>query len=304
MKTVMIGIPAYNESNTIVQLLKSIQSQKQKGFVIDKIVVVCDGSSDGTAEKVNEIMASDSRLHVIDDKKRLGKSARLNNLYRMNTSDILITFDADIALATPDSLEKMISYFNEKNISLVSGNGIPTKAENYIHHIINTWYNLWYFTRKDYNNGDTIHNIHGNMSALRKDFADKVTYPSGITSDQDFLYMSAKKMNVGFHFAKEATFYVSNPDNIGDFYMQASRFVDEKEKMKALFGAWIPELYYIPASYKIKKMLQYALSQPISAAVATFVYVWFAFLPHRHDALNEQGMWQAAKSTKKIIQQI
>ena len=301
MKTVTVGIPAYNEYNTIGELIKSIQEQKQIGYTIEKIIVICDGSSDGTPEEVKKLFGSNSKIKLIDDRKRLGKSARLNQIYRMNTSDILVTFDADILLCSTYSLYKMVSYFDNKNVGLVSGNGIPTKPSNYIHTIINTWYNLWYFIRKDYNRGDNIHNIHGNMSALRKDLAEEVVYPKGITSDQDFLYMTAKKLKMNFRFAKNATFYVNNPNNINDFYMQASRFADEKEKMVTLFGDWIQELYTIPTGYKLRKMLQYSLSKPISTSLATFIYLWFAILPHQHDTLNEYGMWQEAKSTKKII---
>ncbi len=54
--TISIGIPAFNEAVTIKRLLRSVLAQKEKGFVLREIIVLCDGSTDGTPFKWNLIL--------------------------------------------------------------------------------------------------------------------------------------------------------------------------------------------------------------------------------------------------------
>jgi glycosyltransferase involved in cell wall biosynthesis len=52
--TVTIGIPAYNEEKSISNLLDSIIEQTQKDYVLEKVIVACDGCTDKTSEVVSE----------------------------------------------------------------------------------------------------------------------------------------------------------------------------------------------------------------------------------------------------------
>ena len=49
---VTIGIPAYNEENNIIPLLTSLVNQKTSQVVVEKIIVMSDGSSDNTVGSV------------------------------------------------------------------------------------------------------------------------------------------------------------------------------------------------------------------------------------------------------------
>ena len=53
--TVTIGIPAYNEQENISCLLRSIIKQKAWSYRLQSVVVVCDGSTDGTLGKARII---------------------------------------------------------------------------------------------------------------------------------------------------------------------------------------------------------------------------------------------------------
>src|SRR5258708_3629060 len=97
--TVTIGIPAFNEEKNIVNLLKSIAKQKGNLFIIKKIIILCDNCTDKTADKAFEFAKNYKNIHIILDNERKGKVARLNQLYTLNKSDVLITFDADIVLS-------------------------------------------------------------------------------------------------------------------------------------------------------------------------------------------------------------
>src|SRR5947209_6505819 len=94
--TISVGIPAHNEESSIRNVLQSILDQQENNFVLKEVIVISDGSTDKTVEKAKAI--SDRRITIIDDKKRKGKSARLNQICTKCTGDILILCDADIII--------------------------------------------------------------------------------------------------------------------------------------------------------------------------------------------------------------
>mgnify|MGYP000995059476 CR=1 FL=1 len=111
-----IGITAFNEAKNIGNILRSIAEQNKKYYVLKALYVVNDGSTDETAKIVRREKATNSKIKFISDGKRLGKCMRLNQLYKMNASDVLITFDADIILKN-----KSVGRAQKQKLSIKAG---------------------------------------------------------------------------------------------------------------------------------------------------------------------------------------
>lgn len=80
-------IPAYNEADSIADVIEDIKKK------VDAVVVVDDGSSDGTSQKAKESGAIVLR-HILN--RGQGAALRTGMEYALkNGADILITFDAD-----------------------------------------------------------------------------------------------------------------------------------------------------------------------------------------------------------------
>jgi glycosyltransferase involved in cell wall biosynthesis len=87
---VSIVIPVYNECETILQLLAAVRA-----VPLDKeIVLVDDGSTDGTRDILAGVADSDTR--VIFHEKNRGKGAALRTGFRAVTGDLIIIQDADL----------------------------------------------------------------------------------------------------------------------------------------------------------------------------------------------------------------
>lgn len=84
-KTVII--PAYNEERTVANVLKVVKEVD----VLDRIIVVSDGSTDNTA-KIAESMGVD----VIILEKNIGKGGALKAGLDSCTSDVVLFLDADL----------------------------------------------------------------------------------------------------------------------------------------------------------------------------------------------------------------
>lgn len=93
-KTVTIGIPAYDEEANIKNLLKSLLVQKGQNFILERIIVISDGSSDNTIAEAGKV--KNNLIELINHKKNLGKIRIQNEILKKSKSDILIILDADV----------------------------------------------------------------------------------------------------------------------------------------------------------------------------------------------------------------
>jgi len=99
--TVTVAISAFNEGKNIDTFLKSVLSQKEKKFKLEAIWVYNDGSRDNTVDIIKSFITKSTKIKLFDDKKRLGKSARLNQIYQSLKSDFLVQSDADTIWSHP-----------------------------------------------------------------------------------------------------------------------------------------------------------------------------------------------------------
>ncbi len=294
--TVTIGIPAHNEEATIATLLNSIKTQVQTSFILEKVIVACDGCTDTTAQVAHAF----KNCQVIDDGRRLGQAGRLSEFYKLNTSDIFITFDADTQLANAYVLEELVKPFTDRQVGIVGGNPIPYKAQTFFEQIIVTWLRVWYETRKNLFKGLTIHNHNGKISAVRKEAIQDFCIPNDVFANDDFLYISVINKGFTFAFAPKAVVLYRAPNSIPDYFLQHGRFVSLKERMFDYFGNEVKGLYYVPKSYKLKALIFVALRSPIYLALA----ILFESILRKYKARlieHYKGVsWTEASSTKVI----
>ena len=86
-----IIIPCYNESRTILSLIEAVK----KSPVTDReIIIVDDGSEDGTQHILNQLQ--DPEVRIIFHKKNKGKGAALRTGFNEAKGDICIVQDADL----------------------------------------------------------------------------------------------------------------------------------------------------------------------------------------------------------------
>lgn len=106
MKTVSVIIPAYNSQNTIIRCVCSVAQQSYTG--IEEIIVVDDGSTDKTSERLNDILIKDNRVKYYK-KKNGGVSAARNYGLDKAQGDYVMFLDSDDEIK-PQLVEKMICF--------------------------------------------------------------------------------------------------------------------------------------------------------------------------------------------------
>jgi glycosyltransferase involved in cell wall biosynthesis len=91
--TLSVIIPCYNELPTIENMLQRVEAVG----LADEIIVVDDGSTDGTRELLRRLEAEDAyNARYIFHERNQGKGAALVTAFKHATSDIFLIQDADL----------------------------------------------------------------------------------------------------------------------------------------------------------------------------------------------------------------
>ncbi|MCK4504969.1 MAG: glycosyltransferase family 2 protein [Candidatus Aegiribacteria sp.] len=114
---VSIVIPAFNEEESISELVREI-SESMQGMLIE-IIIIDDGSTDGTWERIMEL-SSLFPLKGLKLSSNQGKAAALAAGFGESSGKYVVTMDADLQ-DDPSEIPKMIKLMEEKNYDLVSG---------------------------------------------------------------------------------------------------------------------------------------------------------------------------------------
>ena len=93
-----IIIPAYNEERTIHRILDKVREVVLDHGITKEVIVVNDGSRDGTAAAVQAYMAGHPSLGIrfIEQPRNMGKGAAIHRGIREATGEYLIVQDADL----------------------------------------------------------------------------------------------------------------------------------------------------------------------------------------------------------------
>ncbi len=125
---VIITLPAYNEELTLPPLLESIQESMAENQIEYRVIVVNDGSSDGTAEVV-ERMRDRMPINRVDHpaNRGLGETIRtglLRALEEAKDPDIIVTMDSDNT-HTPGLVARMVRGIREGNDVVIASRFRP-----------------------------------------------------------------------------------------------------------------------------------------------------------------------------------
>jgi glycosyltransferase involved in cell wall biosynthesis len=151
---IVVLIPAYNESQTVFSVVKEVCEVVREYRAT--VLVVNDGSTDDTADKIRFLQHEEKSLHIVSHMINCGVGAAYQTgmeWCRQRNADIVVTFDADgqhSAVDVPSLIDAAIRregdiingsrFVKRKTENLKRKNGIPfsRRLGNFIANVI-TW---------------------------------------------------------------------------------------------------------------------------------------------------------------------
>ncbi len=105
-------VPAYNEAERVPAVISPLKAAQR----VDEIIVVDDGSTDGTAE-----VARSLGVRVIRLPQNLGKAAALDRGVRAARHDVFLFLDADLVGLRAEHVNRLIWLYEQKQLDMVVG---------------------------------------------------------------------------------------------------------------------------------------------------------------------------------------
>jgi len=121
-----IVMPVYNERNTIKEILRRVR-QVDLGDIDREIIVVDDGSSDGTRDIL--AMEEDSVTRVLYHPENRGKGAAVRTGFEAATGDLLLIQDADLEY-DPEDYPKLLDPILKGKAEVVYGSRFTGPRKN------------------------------------------------------------------------------------------------------------------------------------------------------------------------------
>jgi glycosyltransferase involved in cell wall biosynthesis len=118
-KTITALVPCYNEATRITHVLRPLIASK----FIDEIIVIDDGSTDGSAAVVRKF---DPKIKLIRNPSNIGKSGTISKGLIASASGTVFLIDADISGLKTYHLDKSIEIFFQKKLDMLF---LPVKSE-------------------------------------------------------------------------------------------------------------------------------------------------------------------------------
>lgn len=143
-KRVSVVVPLYNEIDNVIGVVEDLESTLDSSSFDFEIVLVDDGSTDGTLEVIRSLQKEHKSIHVISHGSNRGKTAALLTGFACACGDFIVLMDGDGQFMAQDILVMIREL--EKGYDVVNGWGRKSESEPLTKIIPSLVYN--YISRK------------------------------------------------------------------------------------------------------------------------------------------------------------
>ncbi len=117
---ISIIVPLLNERESLPELVSRIDSVMKDGGFSYEIIMVDDGSDDGSWDEILRLAESNPSVHGIRFRRNYGKSAALYCGFARAAGEVVVTMDADLQ-DFPEEVPDMYRMIKEEGWDIVSG---------------------------------------------------------------------------------------------------------------------------------------------------------------------------------------
>ncbi|MEU9411537.1 glycosyltransferase [Streptomyces sp. NPDC048281] len=215
---VSVLVPAYNEAKCIANTVRSLTASEHAV----EIVVVDDGSTDGTARIVENLGLP--RVRVVRQ-ENAGKPAALNRGLRNARHDIVVMMDGDTVFE-PATVRELVQPFADPAVGAVAGNAKVGNRDS----LIGAWQHIEYvmgfnLDRRMYDLLRCMPTIPGAVGAFRRTALEQVGGMSDDTLAEDTdITMAIHRAGWRVVYAERARAWTEAPESVSQLWSQRYRW--------------------------------------------------------------------------------
>ena len=216
-------VPAFNEEQNIAALLRRVSAASgADGWLVDDIILVASGCSDGTVARARAVRADGLAVRIIEQETREGKAAAINLGLSVAHHDVIVLVSGDV-LPAPGAVTALLKRFEDETVGVVGARPVPlneqTTFTGYATHL------LWRL-HDSVNRAAGDNPKCGELIAFRKRQGDRPIVP-GIPMDTavDEVSIQFLARNAGLRSAYAPDAVVNNwgPSTLRDWFRQRRR---------------------------------------------------------------------------------
>lgn len=217
-RPVSVLVPAYNERECIEATVRSLAASEHP----IEIIVIDDGSTDGTADLVEAMRLP--RVRVVRQ-QNAGKPAALNNGIRHARYDIVVMMDGDTVFE-PATVRELVQPFADPRVGAVAGNAKVGNRDS----LIGAWQHIEYvmgfnLDRRMYDVLGCMPTIPGAVGAFRREAVERVGGMSEDTLAEDTdITMALHRDGWRVVYAENARAWTEAPESVQQLWSQRYRW--------------------------------------------------------------------------------
>ena len=219
--TVTVLIPCFNEEKVIVESVRRIL---QSDWPKLEVMVLDDGSSDGTSRVVADAFAGEPRVRLRRFENG-GKARALNRGLAEARGDVVVALDADTLFA-PSTIPMLVRWFADPGVGAVAGAAVVGNRRN----LITRWQGLEYVTAQNLERRalaalGAVTVVPGAVGAWRRAALEALGgYPSDTLAEDQDLTIGVQRAGWRVEFDPEARAFTEAPETVAGLLKQRFRW--------------------------------------------------------------------------------
>jgi glycosyltransferase involved in cell wall biosynthesis len=253
---VTVVVPAFDEERTLRDTVESILASRWPDL---QVVVVDDGSRDGTAEVVRDL-AEAGRIQLLRQANG-GKASALNAGIAAATGEVVLYTDAD-SVFLPDTIALMARWFGDPRVDAVCGNDAPLRPRTALQRLLVVTTHIGTgFVRRALSVVRALPIISGNLGAIRRSVLAEIGGFEPTWGEDLEITFRLHRHGKRIVFDPEPKVLAECPATLGALWRQRVRWVRSYLKVAFRYG----DLFFRPARWP------FSLYLPLNFASMTIV---------------------------------
>lgn len=230
---ITVIIPAYNVEETIEDVIKSVLVQTYKNF---EIIIIDDGSTDGTYLIIKKLSELNSKINVYRQKNK-GVSAARNKGISLAKGEYIYFLDGDDYIE-PNLFEKAIVGFQEKKVEMFSFGYVVEKKDEVLPYS-NFKLHLNIFSSNDFLKSLLSKKVYQSICSfiIKKEMLSESFFNTNlkIGEDLEFQYKLLLEKNFNVLYDSHSYFhYINNEKSVMNTKQVSLNFLNSLEAMEKL----------------------------------------------------------------------